>query len=246
MGLWGPIGTNPIPIPSINQNGVFLVFAPACQSWSLFSNTSIILLAPYQVFLDFLQRNGLGAFHYEKSQAAMQIFSRAKERQFAASYGTHFVEGLTAAQNLLGRATETPHLLIFSDGRPADGKQMIQFAQKMLHESPTLRIHAIGFGDGLGFEFLQQLTSLGRGTFAPSSRSVSALHSAFASVTSSITASQTVTTSSRKSSAYSFQGRQQPSSREDALNESKTKRTTLRDVTFETPNQFVWEYQSLS
>lgn len=179
-------------------------------------------------------------FTTKKAKQAMQIFSRAKGCQFTASYGTHFVEGLTAAENLLGRASETPHLLIFSDGRPADGKQMVQFAQQMLHEWPTLRIHAIGFGDGLGFEFLQQLTSLGRGTFAPSSRSVTALHSAFASVTSSITASQTVTASSRKSSAYSFQGRQQPSSGEDALNDSKTKCATLRDVTFETPNQFVW------
>lgn len=163
---------------------------------------------------------------------------------FVASHGTHFVEGLKAAQDVLGKGKGTPHLLIFSDGRPADGTQMLQAAQKMLHECPTLRMHAIGFGDGLDFELLQQLTSIGRGTFVPSTRSVTALHSAFASVTSTITATQTVTSSSRKSSSFSFRGPQPPSSAEDALHESKTQGLELRDVTFERANQFVWNPES--
>ena len=160
---------------------------------------------------------------------------------FVASRGTHFVEGLKVATWLL-RAVQTslgtPHLLIFSDGKPADGTQMLQAAQKMLEEFPSLRIHAIGFGDGLDFELLQQLTSIGRGSFASSSRSVAALHSAFASVTSTITATQTVTSASRKSSSFSFRGNQPPSSGEDALHGSK-KQLTQREVSFE-PCSFVW------
>ena len=70
----------------------------------------------------------------------------------------------------------TPHLLVFSDGQPADGKQMIQFAQRMLSDHTSMHFHAIGFGDGLDFDALQQLTSIGRGTFAPSGKSVTALH----------------------------------------------------------------------
>jgi len=157
-----------------------------------------------------------------------------------ASRGTHFVEGLTAAKTILQAALGTPHLLIFSDGRPADGTQMIQTTQKMLAEFPLLRIHAIGFGDGLDFELLQQLTSIGRGTFAPSARSVAALNTAFASLTSTITATQTVTSSSRKSSSFSFRGHEPLSSGEAALHESRTKGLKLRDVSFEPANQFIW------
>ncbi|CAK8991584.1 Alpha-protein kinase vwkA (von Willebrand factor A alpha-kinase) (vWF kinase) [Durusdinium trenchii] len=166
-------------------------------------------------------------------------------KELAAGHGTHFVAGLTAAKSLLsGYVVGTPHLLIFSDGRPADGIQMLHTAQNMLQTFENLRIHAIGFGDGLDFEMLQQLTSIGRGSFAPSDRSVRALHSAFASVTSTVTATQTVTSRSGKSSSYSFKGRPVQSSGEDALPESKERGLKLRSVNFEPANQFMWSTKS--
>ena len=175
-----------------------------------------------------------------KTALEAKAYVSTSSNRFQAKCGTHFVQGLAGAKKIINdglrtsAADVTPHLIIFSDGRPADGPQMIRAAQTMLREFASLHIHAIGFGDGLEFELLQRLTSIGRGAFAPSARSLTALHAAFASVTSTITATQTVTSRSSKSSAYSFQGQQAQS------------RLTLRDVTFEAPNQFCWSNNAVS
>ena len=119
--------------------------------------------------------------------------------------------------------------------------------QDMLLEFPTLRIHAIGFGDGSDFEVLQQLTSLGRGGFAPSGRSIGALHSAFASVTSTITQTQTLTSATSRSSTFSFKNGQGRSSQEENPCNIGDRRCQLRDVSFEPANQFRWgDDQSIS
>ncbi|CAE7231026.1 ak1 [Symbiodinium sp. CCMP2456] len=167
---------------------------------------------------------------------------------FAASHGTHFVAALESAKTALSKAAGTPHLLIFSDGRPADGAKTLALVQDMLKEHTSLRIHAIGFGDGLEFEMLQQLTSIGRGTFAPSGRSVAALHGAFASVTSTITLQQTVTSRTSKSSTFSFQGGHGPgqASRDEAQHKAKEKSLNQRQVTFEYAHKFVWDDKSLN
>lgn len=167
---------------------------------------------------------------------------------FAASHGTHFVVALESARTALSKATGTPHLLLFSDGRPADGAKTLALVQDLLKEHTSLRIHAIGFGDGLEFEMLQQLTSIGRGTFAPSGRSIAALHGAFASVTSTITLQQTVTSRTSKSSTFSFQGghAQGQASRDDAQHKTKEKSLNQRQVTFEYSHQFVWDDRSIN
>ena len=150
------------------------------------------------------------------------------------------MSGLESAKKIFDQATGTPHLLIFSDGRPADGPQTLKLVQAMMKEHTSLRIHAIGFGDGLDFDVLQQLTSIGRGTFAPSGRSIAALHGAFASVTSTITKTQTVTSRTSKSSTFSFQGGQGQSSGDDVRHGSRDKTLELRAVCFEPANQFFW------
>ncbi|CAE7652183.1 ak1 [Symbiodinium microadriaticum] len=174
-------------------------------------------------------------------QAATQVTSSLN---LTASHGTHFVAGLEAAKSALVHATGTPHWLIFSDGRPADGPQTLKLVPAMLKEHASLRIHAIGFGDGLDFQVLQQLTAIGRGTFAPSGRSVAALHGAFASVTSTITLTQTVTSGTSQSSTFSFQGVHGQSSPEHAKDRARASKQ--RPVTFECANQFVWGSHSIS
>ena len=174
------------------------------------------------------------------AQAAVQV--RHAVESMTARCGTHFAVGLAAVKEMLGMLgpnPETPHLLLFSDGRPADGMLTLSMVQDMTQTFETLRIHAIGFGDGLDFDVLQQLTSIGRGTFAPSGRSIAALHQAFASVTSTITQSQTVTSRSSKSSSFSFQGVHGQASREDAHRSSRES-MKKRAVTFEPANQFWW------
>ena len=151
--------------------------------------------------------NDVGQVHV-KAKSAKQAKEFAAHLDFVARLGTYFTEGLMAVRKILSDSALspafTPHLIIFSDGRPADCGKMIQTTQDLLDEFPALRIHAIGFGDGLDFNLLQQLTSIGRGAFALSSRSIAALDTAFASLTSTITATQTVTSGSNKSSNFSF------------------------------------------
>ncbi|CAE7586971.1 ak1 [Symbiodinium sp. CCMP2592] len=178
--------------------------------------------------------------HFKAQTAAAAATQVKPAFKSAASRGTHFVSGLDAAKKIFAHAAGTPHLLIFSDGRPADGVQTLKLVQDMMKEYTSLRIHAIGFGDGLDFDVLQQLTSIGRGTFAPSGRSIAALHGAFASVTSTITKTQTVTSRTSKSSTFSFQGGQGPSSGDDVRQGSKDKVLELRSVCFEPANQFFW------
>ena len=148
--------------------------------------------------------------------------------------GTHFVTGLAAAEKLLGRPAGTPHLLIFSDGCPADAKQTLLVVQRLLRDSQDLRIHAIGFGDNLDFDLLKQMARDGRGTFTRSDRSIAALHQAFAAVSSSITQTQTVT----KTSTFSFKGSSGQSS-EEAFRKR-------RQATFEPSVHFVFDTGSVT
>ena len=166
--------------------------------------------------------------HFVNRSAREASPSQENFGKLAASLGTHYVVGLEAAERLAKMPPGgIPHLLVFSDGRPADGKQMIQFAQRMLSD-----LHAIGFGDGLDFDALPQLTSIGCGTFAPSGKSVIALNHAFASVTSSVTETQTVASRSIKSSAFTFNGLPGQSSADAA------KDFQLRKVDFEPSASF--------
>ena len=188
--------------------------------------------SPYQFSLISFSETSQTHFVGWTAQLAVQYMMQGSNN-FAARDGTHFVESLIAARHILNVRKDlvaATHLLIFSDGQPADGRQMIRSVQTMLREHPNLRIHAIGFGEGLDFEWLQQLTSIGRGTFAPSSRSIAALHQAFTSVTSTITQMQTVSSSS-KSSTYSFR---------HAPEDKASNGLTFREVDFEQANQFVW------
>ena len=189
--------------------------------------------------------NQQSCVHFQVKTAKQAVY-HLNQVGFAASYGTHFVQGLAAAKDLLPAGKGTPHLLFFTDGRPADGTQMIQVAQQMMIDCADLRIHAIGFGDALDFDLLQQLTSIGRGTFAPSGRSIVALDHAFASVTTTITITQTVTSQSSKSSkssrssAFSFQGKQAPSCQDDSSRNSRQQNLALRNANFEPANQYFW------
>ncbi|CAK9061303.1 unnamed protein product [Durusdinium trenchii] len=209
-------------------------------SLSAFFQKQCQLASPHKFSLISFNEQSRTHFIGWPAAKAFNQFRHKRSPGFVAAYGTHFLESLTTTRRILKDRKDLPastHLLIFSDGRPADGVQMLKTVQAMLEEHPGLRVHAIGFGDGLEFEWLQQLTSIGKGSFAPSGRSIAGLHHAFTSVTSTITQMQTVTSQSSKASSFSFA--QVPSGQENSAQKTAGS-LTARCVTFEPPNQFAW------
>merc|ERR1719440_2113598 len=82
------------------------------------------------------------------------------------------------------------HVVLLSDGRPADTKKALQFFQEefLLGKCAGTRIHGIGFGATVqSFAALQQLTCLSGGTCVLSTCSIQGLGQAFSSVSSTIT-----------------------------------------------------------
>ncbi|CAK0882764.1 unnamed protein product [Prorocentrum cordatum] len=160
-----------------------------------------------------------------------------------AKKSTEFVCGLSTAKEVLQThaGMGSPHLLVFSDGRPGDMHRMLQTAQQLLASVSGLRVHAIGFGDSLtSFDYLQQLASIGSGTFVPSALSLGALKQAFSSITSTITSTKS------SSSVFSFKdvGSQIRSADEDGS--AQGCRRHLRQVTFELPNQYTFSKDSVT
>merc|ERR1719440_1245379 len=82
------------------------------------------------------------------------------------------------------------HVVLLSDGRPADTKKALQFFQSefLNGNCAGTHIHGIGFGATVqSFAALQQLTCLSGGTFVLSTCSIQGLGRAFSSVSSTIT-----------------------------------------------------------
>lgn len=108
------------------------------------------------------------------------------------SNGTFYQAALHAGKEVLarGEAHNSAHVLMLSDGRPADPKDALTYAQGEL--LPTgCRLHGIGFGPlaaAHSFAPLQQLACLGGGAFVIAGPSIRNLCDSFASVSSTITA----------------------------------------------------------
>lgn len=105
--------------------------------------------------------------------------------------GTSYMSALEAATGLItAQPTMQSHVVLLSDGRPADTKKALQFfqAEFLEGECAGTHIHGIGFGATVqSFAPLQQLTCLSGGTFVLSSCSMRGLGQAFSSVSSTIT-----------------------------------------------------------
>lgn len=105
--------------------------------------------------------------------------------------GTSYRAALGAATRLLALfPTVCRHVVMLSDGRPADTKKALEYFQDAYLKGPHTgtRVHGIGFGDSVqSFAPLQQLSCLSGGTFALSGHSVKGLLQAFSSVSSTIT-----------------------------------------------------------
>ncbi|CAK0821785.1 unnamed protein product [Prorocentrum cordatum] len=101
--------------------------------------------------------------------------------------GTFYAEGLRAAARLLALRPGAPaHVVVLSDGRPADTKKALELFQRDFVPGP--RVHGIAFGSTVeSFAALQQLACISGGSFSMSGRSIRALCTAFSSVSSTIT-----------------------------------------------------------
>eukprot|EP00418_Pyrodinium_bahamense_P038621 CAMPEP_0179204738 /NCGR_PEP_ID=MMETSP0796-20121207/102067_1 /TAXON_ID=73915 /ORGANISM="Pyrodinium bahamense, Strain pbaha01" /LENGTH=641 /DNA_ID=CAMNT_0020909623 /DNA_START=6 /DNA_END=1932 /DNA_ORIENTATION=- len=111
------------------------------------------------------------------------------------SNGTFYRAALAAGAGLFSlRPGALVHMLLLSDGRPADPKAALEYFQAELLRGSGSRppaefhLHGIGFGETVSsFAALQQLSCLGGGAFALAGSSVRSLCNAFATVSSTIT-----------------------------------------------------------
>lgn len=105
--------------------------------------------------------------------------------------GTRYVPALYQASSCLGaRPGIAGHVVLLSDGRPADTKDALEVFQELfLHGNHVgARLHGIAFGSIMeSFAALQQLACIGDGSFTLSGCSARELCVAFTSVSSSIT-----------------------------------------------------------
>lgn len=107
-----------------------------------------------------------------------------------AANGTRYTAALRAALGLFKLCPVGPiHVVLLSDGRPADTKEALEvFQRDFLGNDRAVRLHGIGFGAMVqSFAPLQQLACLSGGTFSLSECSVRGLQHAFSSVSSTIT-----------------------------------------------------------
>jgi len=103
--------------------------------------------------------------------------------------GTHYEPALRAAHAALVNETVCGprHIVLLSDGRPADTKAALQYFQDEVLQA-SVQLHGIGFGSSVQtFAALQQLACLSGGIFTMASCSVQGLCDAFDAVSSSIT-----------------------------------------------------------
>lgn len=130
---------------------------------------------------------------------------------------TFYAEGLRAAAHCAKKDSKNrPVDVVFlSDGEPSDSQDMLDTVQMVLLPTRTrakgLAVHCIGFGAGAAaaasgvrqaprrhqeeddvFTFLYQLSAVGEGHFHRASASTTSLRGAFRAVTSTISASRTV------------------------------------------------------
>lgn len=137
------------------------------------------------------------------------------------SGGTHYRPALSAAARLLAARPDLPgHVVVLSDGRPADTKAALELFQKAFGKAGA-RVHCIGFGATVeSFAPLQQLACLSGGAFLLSGCTMRGLCGAFSSVSSTITSM-----SSGSGSGSAAQGAAAPA----------TRSRTLRPADFEVP-----------
>lgn len=109
---------------------------------------------------------------------------------FRAQGGTSYLPALKAAAECLMKSPGVGgHIVMLTDGRPADTKVTLDFLQRLVRgDLSHTQLHGIGFGQTVeSFVVLQQLVCLGGGGFALSDWSLRSLCDAFSTVSSSIT-----------------------------------------------------------
>mmetsp|Transcript_152835 Transcript_152835/g.265600 ORF Transcript_152835/g.265600 Transcript_152835/m.265600 type:complete len:711 (-) Transcript_152835:100-2232(-) len=135
------------------------------------------------------------------------------------SGGTSYRAALSAAVEFMHlRPSSSNHIVMLSDGRPADTKAALEFFQSEIlnRQRSSTHLHGIGFGASVkSFAPLQQLACLSGGTFELSSCSTQGICKAFTAVSSTITSIST----------GSFSG----------IDGLDTQKRTLRAVHFEPP-----------
>lgn len=119
------------------------------------------------------------------TQAALETLGRR------GAGGTSYLAALrTAVDAIAEQPSMRRHVVLLSDGRPADTKAALHFfqAEFLNGASAGAHIHGIGFGATVeSFAPLQQLTCLSGGTFVLSTCTIQGLSKAFSSVSSTIT-----------------------------------------------------------
>lgn len=171
---------------------------------------------------------------------------------------TFYAEGLRAAASCARKDSKhRPVDVVFlSDGEPSDSQDMLNTVQLDLLPTRSRRkelaVHCIGFGTGASaaaggaaegrgrhkreeddkdvFAFLQQLSAVGEGHFHRASASTSSLRGAFGAVTSTITASRTVSLAKKEAKA----GDESPENGEKK--KKKKKESVEKPKTFELRN----------
>mmetsp|Transcript_102514 Transcript_102514/g.187322 ORF Transcript_102514/g.187322 Transcript_102514/m.187322 type:complete len:894 (+) Transcript_102514:139-2820(+) len=111
---------------------------------------------------------------------------------------TNYIAGLRAVSTLMDDETicKDPagmhfRILLFSDGCPGDVKPMLTYFQseicsKGASKVASLEFHTVGFGDLDEFVYLQQMSSIGHGTFQLAGRSLMTLRSALSTISSTV------------------------------------------------------------
>mmetsp|Transcript_63371 Transcript_63371/g.151226 ORF Transcript_63371/g.151226 Transcript_63371/m.151226 type:complete len:790 (-) Transcript_63371:126-2495(-) len=130
-----------------------------------------------------------------EASSALAFQERLAESCFLASHGTCYEVALRAALDIVKRhqaGDSSSHVVMLSDGRPADTKASLAFFQQSLLHSDAegggnRHLHGIGFGTSvLSYIALQQLACLSGGSFALSGSTVRGLAGAFSSVSTTI------------------------------------------------------------
>eukprot|EP00929_Paragymnodinium_shiwhaense_P003025 TRINITY_DN103403_c0_g1_i1.p1 TRINITY_DN103403_c0_g1~~TRINITY_DN103403_c0_g1_i1.p1 ORF type:complete len:1021 (+),score=109.16 TRINITY_DN103403_c0_g1_i1:71-3133(+) len=173
--------------------------------------------------------NDEGEAHFIARRAANAL-KAVSELDLTARERTEYRSGLEVACQVIDtdRQKRRPYVVLLSDGRPGDGSQMLARVQEMLGQRPTLHLHTIGFGDLTSFAHLQQLASIGNGTFTPAGLNTTSLHHAFSSVSSTITQTQ----------LHSYTFGDGISDRRNAPGKNSQKQQQLRSVVYESPGLF--------
>lgn len=126
-------------------------------------------------------------------QSSRGLAQAVESSAIRGNQGTFYRPALAAAAELLACTPEAEaHIVLLSDGGPADVKGTLQFFQRHLtgdvKRSKGFHLHGIGFGGTVeSFAPLQQLACISGGTFSLAGCSVRSLYAAFSSVSAIIT-----------------------------------------------------------